>query len=225
MTALNFTLSADAVVVLTDTLMTKENDEPAAFVSKALPIAHLNALISGRGLSDMVVGWAFDVACRRLVADFDDLILQSPAGLAERWAEVAHIDPPSTTVFIWGWSPAEGRFVGYAFRSGDGFKAERLGDGSRFAPGCDAATFDAITTHPDLGDVTKLAKVMLAAKEDEDASPAPRHERCHIGGEIVMHSLTLTEGGGVQVASQVVHHFADRDQQYAQAARLLEAQK
>lgn len=223
MTAVNFLLSASAVVVLTDTLMTKDNDEPAAFVSKAFPIAHLNALISGRGLSDMVIGWAFDVACRRLVADFDDLIRQSPAGLAERWAGVAQLDPPSTTVFTWGWSPAEGRFVGYAFRSGDGFKAERLEDGSRFAPGCDAATFDAITTHPDLGDVMKLAKVMLAAKDDEDASPAPRQERCHIGGEIVMHSLMLAEGGAVEMTSQVVHHFADRNDQYEEAVSQLEA--
>lgn len=223
MTALNFTLSADAVVVLTDTLMTKENDEPAAFVSKALPIAHLNALISGRGLSDMVIGWAFDVACRRLVADFDDLIQQTPAALAEKWAEVADRAPPSTTVFTWGWSPAECRFVGYAFRSGEGFKAERLEDGSRFAPGCDAATFEAITTHPDLGDVMKLAKVMLAAKADEDSSAAPMQERCHIGGEIVMHSLTLTEDCTVEMTSQIVHLFEDRNQQYAQAASLVEA--
>lgn len=214
MTAVNFMLSPGAVVVMTDTLLTTDADNPAAFVTKAVAIPHLGALISGRGTSELVLDWAHEVLFRRPLASFDDLIAQTQAALLRRWREIADRAPPTSTVFTWGFSRAAGRVVGYAFRSTADFAPEALEDGLRFAPTPDDADLEAILAS-EAGDLAKLRDGMVAAKASNDQDPPD--ERCHIGGSIIMHALLVDEDGGVEISAQVVHDFDDRLEQLALA--------
>lgn len=215
MTAINFILSPGAVVVLTDTLMTDDEGRPAAFVSKAYPIPHLLTIISGRGTSELIAGWAFDVACRTLAADFDVLVDLAPEALASRWAALDGKRTPTTTVYAFGWSPDEARVVGYAFRSGSDFEPERLEDGRRCAPGLSDPDRHMAALGED-GSIRGLLDVMTAAAEESRATPDDP-ERCHIGGEVVMNSIMLDDDNNVEMISQIIHHFDDRDEQYADA--------
>lgn len=219
MTAINSYIEAGAVVVLADTLMTDANGWPAAFVSKVFPVPHLSALVSGRGTITLIAGWAFELCHTTVAYDFDMAVEQAPAALNARWAALEGQRTETTTVYMWGWSAAAERFVGYSFRSWAGFVAEPLGDGTNYAPGLnDAARKEEIHSDPDR--INAMARMMVAAKEENDALPADAADRCNIGGEIVMFSLTRTESE-VMTFSQVLHRFPDRDTQYLQAIQLL----
>lgn len=219
MTAINFLLDPTGVFVLTDTLMTTESGEPAAFVSKAYTVPQIGTLISGRGSSDLIAGWAFDVTCRTLVADVDMLIGLAPEGLRSRWATLDGQRTATSTVFVFGWSPAENRFIGYAFRSGDDFEPERLEYGRRCAPGLeDTERWAVLMENPD--PIAGLLDVMIAAAEESRACADPA-EGCHIGGEVILHSLLRADDGEPHISSRIVHYFPDRDVDYAKAITLL----
>lgn len=208
MTAINSWLDPSGVVVMSDTLMTLPDGRPAALVAKVYPIPQINALISGRGSSDLIAGWAFDVMCRWVVVDFDGLVTHAPEELAQRWDAMTE-HPASTTVFMWGWSPAAGRFLGYAFRSGAGFEPEPLEDGRRCAPGVeDVERYEALMAQED--QLGGLLGVMLLAAEEERAKP-DLVDRCHIGGEVVQHVLRLEGDGRITTTSEIIHTFDDRD--------------
>lgn len=218
MTAINSWLAPNGVVVFSDTLMTLPDGRPAAFVSKVYPIPQLNALISGRGTSDLIAGWAFDVTCRWVVADFDDLITHTQEELAKRWSDLEGRRTETTTVFMWGWSPAQSRFIGYAFRAGNGFEPEPLEDGRRCAPGVeDMDAYAALMAQED--EMQGLLGVMLLAAEESRAAP-DSPDRCHIGGEVIRHVMCLDNAGRITTTSEIIHRFADRDDDLFQAVML-----
>lgn len=217
MTAINSWLSPTFVAVMTDTLATTEDYRPAGFFAKAYPVPQIDALISGRGSSELIAGWAFEAACRTLVADYDILVELATPALARRWQALEGKRPDTTTAFAWGWSPRESRFIGYAFRSGSDFAPERLDDGIRFAPGlADQARCTALMDQPD--QVAGMLAVMLAAAEEGRADPvAP--EQCQIGGEVILYLLQRDDAGSVSTTSRIIHRFPNRDADYFEALR------
>ena len=221
MTALNSYLSPDAVLVMTDTLMTTDTGHPAAFVAKTYPVPQINALISGRGDSRLISGFAYAVTVRMLVADYDMLVDLAPEALRQLWAEFEGERTATASVFVWGWSPEQGRFAGAVFRSGDDFEPDPMQDGTRFAPGLDDEAMMEECTVAEKPVATML-QVMIAAAEESRAKPNA-HDRCHIGGEVVLHTMTNDDAGRLITSSEIIHYFGDRDEQYAQALSLLQA--
>lgn len=119
-----------------------------------------------------------------------------------------------------GLSAAAERFVGYSFRSWAGFVAEPLGDGTNYAPGLtDAELKKEIHSDPDR--IAAMLRMMVAAKEENDALPPGADDRCNIGGEVVAHSLTVDADGRVAMGSQIIDWFDDREDDYSKAAAIL----
>lgn len=220
MTALNSYLSPNAVVVMTDTLMTNETGHPVGFVAKTYAVPQINALISGRGDSGLIVGFAFDAMARMLVSDFDMLVDLAPDLLKARWASIEGNRTGTASVFLWGWSTVVGRFSGVVLRSGENFEPEILQDGTRFAPGLEDESRMAEVTAGD-NPVASMLQVMRLAAEESRATPE-KPDRCHIGGEVVVYTMMVDDSGHVVTTSEIVHYFADRDEQYAQALTLLD---
>lgn len=219
MTAINSYLEAGAVVVLADTLMTDVDGRAAAFVSKVYPVPQLSALVSGRGTLPLIAGWALALCSTMVVDDFDMAVDLAPAALGDLWAGLEGQRTETSTVYMWGWSAAAERFVGYSFRSWSGFAAEPLGDGTNYAPGLtDAELKEEI--HSDPNRISAMLRMMIAAKEENDALPTDADDRCNIGGEVVLFTLTRSESE-VMTSSQVLHRFPDRDAQYEEAVELL----
>lgn len=220
MTAVNSYLSPGAVVVMTDTLCTGDTG-PAMFVAKVWPLPHISTLISGRGSLELIAWWAMRASTAYLVADFDMLVGFTTDALAERWAEMEGNRPESTTVFCWGWSGDQGRFAGYAFRSGTGFAPEPLEDGTRYAPGLADEVRAAEIREGSLNPIVAMRDMMIAAADEGRAAPDAA-DRCWIGGEIVAWTMTVPEDDGpISTHSQIVHLFPDRDRHYAQALEVI----
>lgn len=215
MTAINFDLQPELLVLFADTLMTDLEGQPAAFVTKAYPIPHLSTIITGRGSSNLIAEWAFEISCRTLVSDFDMLVEMAQPMLQRGWAGQEGQRPDSSTVFVFGWSATQGQIEGYAFRSGTGFEPELLEYGRRCCPGLeDTAKADAIFEASST--VGGLMQIMIAAADENRPLQDPA-AKCFIGGEMVMHTLSVIDEGPVQLSSAVVHHFPDRDSDYASA--------
>jgi len=219
MTAINSYTDAETVVVMADTLMTDASGKPAAFVSKVFPIPHLSALVSGRGTIALIAGWAFDLCHTMVVDDFDMAVQLAPAALNARWAALEGQRTETTTVYMWGWSASAGGFVGYSFRSWDGFTSGEMGHGTNYAPGLNDAARK-VEIHADPDRMNALVQMMIAAKDENDAIPMNEPDRCNIGGEVVAFMLTRPQSE-VLLSVQVIHRFPDRDAQYLQALQML----
>lgn len=216
MTALCALLTPAAVVVMTDTLITNHDYRPTHFGAKAYPVPHLDALISGRGCSQLIAGLAFDAACRSLIADFDVLIELAAKELPVRWASLEAGPLETSTAYIWGWSPRHGKFMGYAFSSASGFAAEEMPEGRLCAPGLsDEALAADLLANPD--QLAGLLDIMIAAAEEGRADPAP--EPCQIGGEVILYLLKRDDDGSVSTTSRIIHRFPNREADYFEALR------
>lgn len=223
MTAINSYVDAGAVIVMADTVMTTHDGRPVAFVSKIFPVPHLSAVVSGRGTIGLIAGWAYDLCHAMLVDDFDMAVQLAPDALAAKWADLEGQRTDTSTVYMWGWSAAAVRFIGYQFRSWNAFAAEIIGDGTNYAPGlADSALMGEINADPDR--FNAMLRMMIAAKEENDALPQDDPDRCYIGGEVVVVTLSLNESDTIVTSSFVFHRFPDRDAQYLQAAQLLDTE-
>lgn len=210
-TALNAYLGSDGAIVLADTLATTADLQPVGFTSKIYPVLHLGAVISGRGSHDLISGYARHVMGVEPIRDFDDLVERTPgvltlgAKILEGWW------PGPSTVYLWGWSAADGRFRGYAFSSRADFETRALPEGFMTAPGLENADeLAALLKNEDA--LVALADVMRAA-HDEQAKRSD-DERCAIGGDIVACILSLNDAGAPLIQSSVVHRFSSWRRDY-----------
>jgi len=189
MTALVFVLDRDSVVLGMDTLAIRADDHsPHLYASKVLPVPHLGGVVCGTGSQRMPLEWFVEIETRVVARDFDFLNEAAPVLLPEIWAR---LDEPSTsTIYHFGYSAAEDCYVGFAFRSKNGFVAERLDYGIGLKP----VHEDLIAIAPELLEQPSvhdaIVELIRVARTLDEA--LPQSERVGIGGEV--HLLTLTEG-------------------------------
>lgn len=194
MSSLIFNLGPQQVIVATDTLAVgADTEEPCYFSSKAYPLPHLNGIMCITGIDEFGVEWFRDV--RRLIArdlhHADAFVAPMLRGLGSRYA----LGPDATsTVYHLGFSQVEQQFVGYAYRSTNGFASERLQYGFSHKPGVAGAKLE---TYPD-----DIIDLMEAQRRGEIAKPVG--ERVYIGGDV--HCYILTDRS---MTIQAVHRFED----------------
>ncbi|WP_309628411.1 hypothetical protein [Brevundimonas sp.] len=222
MTVVNWWLQPNAVVIVTDTLMTDEHGTPAAFVQKAHPIPHLDAVISGRGDASLIAAWAAYAATRVIARDFDVLSEIAPAMIRNLRDDGARQDPApsgSTSIFMWGWSPRSGRFMGYAYRSGSSFIPELLEDGVMCAPGFEDPCED---IHAALhGENVPRALIDALRQQYLECRRNPdKAGRNNCGGDAMVTSLLRSDDGAVQTLSTRVLRFAAYGTDYDAALTL-----
>lgn len=135
MTALNFILDPEYVLITMDTLCSKPNKEPLNYVSKIIPLPHLKSVICGTGAVDLILDWYILIEKQIVARDIyklDKLAPEQLNKLAQKY--MLNESNTSATIYQFGFSEAYGRFKGFAYRSENNFRSETLNDGFGLKP-------------------------------------------------------------------------------------------
>ncbi|CAN7552126.1 hypothetical protein [Duganella sp. LjRoot269] len=196
MTALIFNVQPEQVIVVMDTLSTDLQGTPNGYTSKAFPIPHLGGLMCVTGLSNFASDWL--VKLLRFVAkDMAHLDEFVEPVLRQLWGAYADAEGITSTVYHFGYSLEEKRYVAFAYRSENDFVSERLGDGLRTKPGCEFM----------IESLQDFARAVRRQRQEQEGFPLEK--RVFIGGEIQM---TILENRQVTIAT--VDRFEDYDEMY-----------
>jgi hypothetical protein len=177
MTALVYTLQPDQVCIAMDTLVVSADDKkPMSFQRKFLLLPKHDLLIAGTGLVNFVNGWFEYVSSVSDLGDIDDLNSFTPGVLrASVWA-VGGLGEITTTLYHFGYSKAEAKYVGYAYRSTCDFESDRLQYALGFKPQVQIKSCEKIE-FPDF-----LVDIVLEQQRQDRLLPLK--EQVGIGGEI-----------------------------------------
>lgn len=201
MTAFVLNLWPQQVIVAMDTLaMASESKTPLFFTTKFYLLPHIGGAMFATGLGDLATKWfvRLDRFVARDIHHLNDYVTPLLVEISEEFGLNADV---TTTIYHVGFSENEQRYVGFAYRSTNGFVSERLEYGLRTKPGLEGACVD---NYPD--DFVRIMKLQRAADE-----ALPRNERVFIGGEI--QALILEQRS---MSIQTLHRFEDFDFQYAE---------
>jgi hypothetical protein len=190
-------------MVVTDTLTCWTQGGPVShFSSKVHPLQHIKMMMSGTGVAAFIAEWYKMVAYAMLVTDIDHLDHHTPESLRDLWAKGGYgeVEGVTSTVYHFGWSEADARFVSYAYRSTEGFASERQEDGIALKPFPEeiddiAAWIDGLSWE----------KVALQQQAEDRKRAGP--PRVGIGGDLLCYNMTATPEGEVSITSWKVMTF------------------
>ena len=183
MTALVFALQPDQVCIAMDTLVVGADDKkPMSFQRKFLSLPEKDLLIAGTGLANLINGWFAYVSSLSGLSDIDDLDSFAPSVLQESVRAAGGLGEVTTTLYHFGHSTAEAKYVGYAYRSTADFQSERLQYALGFKPPVHVEPTDSIE-FPDF-----LIEIVLDQQRQDQLLPI--EDQLGIGGEIEFAMLT-----------------------------------
>jgi hypothetical protein len=226
MTVLNFLLADEAVYVLTDTVVSHPDDlSPVTFTTKVHCLPHLQALICGTGHVQSIIEWVVTVNMGILARDVVHLDQFAPAELRKLFARhtsggIRDRDI-TTTLYHFGFDAQAGHFAGFAYRSTDGFRSERLQEGFGFKPAPDWPL--------DGAEIKKLPDdfIAIAKKQKTQDEASALAKRVGVGGHLVFYAMQRIPGlhGAftVQTSAAICHTFPDFEAMYVSAAAKVEA--
>jgi hypothetical protein len=214
MSALNWLLTDDIVLIATDTLASGVDLTPRSFGSKVFPLPHLRGVICGTGSREVVLGWYQLVSSQVLAQDIVFLDSIAPVhikAISQRFTEYIG----TSTVYHFGFHPTEKRMCGFAYRSEKEFASERLGLGMGVKP-----------PHRDL--ISRFEEVVAGSRSlptafvdlirqqrlRDDAEPIGK--RVGIGGEV--HLLEITPS---KQSAWTAWRFEDFDEMFAEMLKRL----
>ena len=122
-----FFLAPTQAVVVTDTLATTTAGEPFLYVSKCYVVPHLDMVIAGTGYGQLGARWSCMVQENLLCRDIEMLDQHAPEAIAGLWARLQAESGPiggTSTIYHFGRAESSGEYVGYAYRSADGFVSD-----------------------------------------------------------------------------------------------------
>jgi len=207
MTALNFVIQPDQIVLATDTLSLAAADgEPLSFVTKFLVLPHLRTVATGTGNGPFLAEWYSYVRASVLAQDVDHLNQYSPSAL-RRIAAGHDLAAISATVYHFGYSRGRDRFLAYAYRSTSDFSSEEILEGFGVEP---QVAFSEL----DLSAPEVFVQLMERQRADDQA--LPKGKRIGIGGEI---QCVHMQRDGISIST--IHRFASYDDDYGAACARL----
>lgn len=212
LTAINYSVSPNYIAVATDTLATAAGDWfPAAFTAKAMPIPHLDALITSTTYMTLLRD-CFNFALCGPVRDLADLAERLPAVCRQTYREtmalcqtledpgIDHTWADCCAVTLFGWCDTRKRLVAIRFALKNDFAAEILPDGVYTQPEVLDAP-DAITP----ANVLDLCAITVQQQEEESRVTPQDHNP--IGGDVLLWELRADDAGAVVIRSQRVFRF------------------
>lgn len=211
MTLLNFHISDDLILMMSDTIVSTSDNGPCFFTSKVHWLPHLDGLICGTGSLNFILAWIDRVQSGMLARDLwhlNDYVTEALLDLADLMPPI-FVNETTTTIYHLGYDKAGRKFGGFAYRSTDNFISEILSAGTRTKPGITIFP-EGETLWPDY--FIEIAKLQ---KADDDALPLA--ERVGIGGHLVSHTLTVdrtNESDSVCCNITKVHEFDDYQSMY-----------
>ncbi|MBS0220374.1 MAG: hypothetical protein JSR91_06490 [Proteobacteria bacterium] len=208
MTLLNWEMTAEQVILFTDTLSLDGQDRRArSFTTKVFPAPHIGAVIAGTGVAQIVTRFYLNIV-DLVVNDVVHLSKFAPAMLKQDWEQTKSQlpDGATTTVYTFGLSAKDGTFTGYAYRSTADFAAECLHHGRVMKPPTTIEDLQAIDSLP--------AFVAISKKQQAQDRELPRVKRVGIGGDLWLYFLRKSESGAlslqVERMERMPHYNQDR---------------
>jgi hypothetical protein len=187
-----------------DTLVVSSIDKmPIGFQRKFLPVPESNMIIAGTGSAGFINGWFGYVSTYLNQADIDDLDLCAPDVLRNSAEDLGEI---TTTMYHFGYSEREIRYIGYAYRSTANFKSERLQYALGFKPEV------SINPSENIQFPNFLIEIVLDQQRYDRMLPIDK--QVGIGGEIEFAELI---GGKLKV--ETVHRFSSYENEHAYIER------
>ncbi|WP_413460515.1 hypothetical protein [Herbaspirillum huttiense] len=177
MTALVFALQSEQICIAMDTLVIGAKDRmPLYFQRKFLSIPESDLVVAGTGHAGFINGWLQFLQAHFRETTIDDLDAEVPGILCASVEAVGGLDGLTATIYHFGYSIKECKYVGYVYRSERNFRSERLQEGLGYKPVIPIATSDDIR-FPDF-----LIGIILEQQRRDNLQPIT--ERVGIGGEI-----------------------------------------
>jgi hypothetical protein len=212
MSALNFVLQEDMVMVATDTLaLSGDTNRPSHFQTKFYPIPHLDGIICGTGVSQFIAQWALQVQTSMLVKNIPHLNEFTTEQLRKLWTELRLNDVFTSTIYHFGYDADLEKFRGYVYRSEKNFISEELSYGFGTKP--------PVPNFKPTGNPVDDFKEVISIQREEDLSH-PQENRIGIGGDI---QLALLKPSQITIVH--THRFEDFEELYKQMCQELPANK
>lgn len=206
MTALVFALQPDQVCIAMDTLVIGAKDRlPLAFQRKFLAMDESELLVAGTGHGFFINGWFEYLRSHLASTSIEELNSIAPVIFRTSVDAEGGLDGLTVTIYHFGYSAAEKRYIGYAYRSEKRFEPDRLPDALGFKPVISIEPTDDIR-FPDY-----MVEIVLEQQRHDNGKPLA--ERDGIGGEI---EFVVMADRAIRVST--VHRFScfERDQMYIQ---------
>lgn len=133
MTALNFILQDDGVIISMDTLaLSAGNKAPFKFVTKFFPLPHMNCIICGTGNMQAIIDW-FGWVQKNIVAN--GIYQLNELSKKAMYDFMKDINGDNfCTIYQFGLHEIDNKFHGYAYRSKNNFQSEELEQGIGVKP-------------------------------------------------------------------------------------------
>ncbi len=216
MTVLNGIFAEEAVFLMSDTIVSDPIDRsPVLFTTKIFPLPHLQGVICGTGIAQIVVEWMATANTSMLVFDMRHLDQFAPNALREIEGRIKDkIGEATTTVYHFGFDQETQKFVGYVYRSTKEYASEQLPYGYFYKPAPVAFTPDAVRNFPD-------DFVPIVQKQLEEEKNKPLEDKVGIGGHLIAYSLQKNQlsSGKTEIVTTIhrFHELSDFTSHYAQA--------
>ncbi|MDR6584551.1 hypothetical protein HBH1_03366 [Herbaspirillum sp. BH-1] len=177
MTALVFALQDDQICVAMDTLVVSARDKmPLYFQRKFLSLPGSNLIVAGTGHAGFITGCFQYLQAHFQEATIDDLDGVVPDIFRASVRGQGGLSGLTATIYHFGYSVEEQRYVGYAYRSEHDFRSDRLRYGLGFKP------VVPVTPTNDIHFPDFLIELVLEQQRQDNLLPIT--ERVGIGGEI-----------------------------------------
>jgi len=196
MTALVFALQPDQVCIAMDTLVVDANDKmPLCFQRKFAVFPQVNLVVAGTGLANLIYAWFSVLQSLPEQRAIDQINETAPFVLSSLANSCPGTDVTTTTLYHFGYSDRERQYVGYAYRSEQQFRADRLQYALGYKPVVPVTPTDDIRFPGFLVDI-----VLEQQRQDQLLSVS---EKVGVGGEI---EFVVMSGGAIHV--ETVYRFS-----------------
>jgi len=210
MTAVDFILSKESVLVATDTLALDENKRPLRFCTKVFPLPHIKCLICGVGSLQHLLRWFKFVEERCLVDNITVLndIAKDILPKLKLEIEQEYKAEISSTIYHFGFNSITNEMEGYALRCNDNYIPQKMGDGIGVRP--QEGIIDKINNNEiSVSNHVELFIEFIKSQKLYDDN-LPIAEKVGIGGEIQM--FVLQKEGHY---FRTIYRFEDYDKYYS----------
>jgi hypothetical protein len=114
-------------IIVTDTLVTRQSGEPAAFTSKVVPLVHLNMAVCSMGQSGFGRDWENLLKAGVVgVSDIETLNDVTPQALRSLWKITEHQPEENVRICHIGFPAGSDRIIRYQYESANDFEPERF---------------------------------------------------------------------------------------------------
>ena len=186
-----------------DTLVVGADDKhPLFFQRKFLLVPDSEIVVAGTGHAGFINGWFQYLQANLRGVTIEDLNSQAPNILRASVEAGDELCGLTATLYHFGYSDREGRYVGYAYRSKNDF------DGNQLSYGLGLKPVVPITLVDDIRFPQFLIDIMLEQQRKENLLPT--HEKVGIGGEI---EFVVMSNHAINI--ETVHRFSSHESESA----------